>query len=395
MGSASRKNPESLRRVSYWIVGLSTAILASRTCTASGISLSLRLEVRFAMRRGCDFLLAQQREDGSWAGNPVITSYAALALANSPALPPERSSPAVNRAAAFVASNARPDGAIRNASRERHPVLATAWSMLILIRTDLQGNASLLRKARAFLLHSRQSTEEAVPVGFSPAPGGSPDLITTQAVLEALYLSNDLATDKADRTAARQACAAGLAFVLACRRTGGTDEMSKPGRAVDAFDLPGAFGPRPPSVPRPSDEAFPLPYDLPLLTCWGLRGLLYGGMSPDDPRVRDAVGWLRQYAGARLDRPAGRTPLLLLHALARVAVAFEDRGIALLSGDAGTWRRQILNAVLAVQTGDGGWEESAPDGWGAHREFMTACAVLTLGTVGGETAADSRTEEKE
>jgi len=337
---------------------------------------SLRLEAQGAIRRGGRYLCSRQLPDGSWAENPAVTSLCALALLNAPPEAPADFREHAARGVQFIVTRLAGDARSEFAAGQQYPVFTVAVAMLAVIRIQEAADAAFLRQARQFLLNAQcRNLPETDPLygGFRSGKDRRPDLTTTEYALEALYLSDAL--DRPPTTAepaagkrADAAYAAALVFISRCQRSGGLTAAppggffrDSPGDGIVATPLPGT------------------PRSIGYLTCAGLKSLLYAGVKADDPRVRAALGWLREAFSVDHNPGLGEAGYYTyLFTLTKALNAWERDAGGLAAAFRPTWRREVTEALLARQGGDGQWTHRAPDWWENRPELTTAYALLAL-----------------
>jgi len=339
----------------------------------SRIEDSLRLEAHAALRRSCRQLQTWQLPDGSWAEHPAITSLAVLALLNArpwAAAESQRYDAALD----FICRKITRDGMSLTRLEQAYPVFTTAVSMFALIRAGRPGDQSAIRNAREFLLSSQfisiPDTDSRFG-GFCREPQAAPDLTTTEYVLEALYLSDflnrpPLMTDEKAGQFADAAYVRAAAFIGRCQIP------------VTAVEMSGGFlnGPPPASEPAMVGPTHSPGY----LLCAGLKSLLYANVSICDPRVTAAVTRLNQIYTVEKNPGAGAAGYYTyLYTLTKALTAWERQTPAASTvSPPADWRRQVTEALLVRQLGDGSWRQQNPDGWENRTELTTAYALLTL-----------------
>jgi hypothetical protein len=229
------------------ILAALTFILSMGTAAAGpddplvSLDLSLVLEAGTSLRRGGNYLLERQMDNGSWANHTVITSLAVLALSNSPYATDPGCAAAISAGLDYLASQAQEGGGIWNQRSAQYPLYSTALSLLGLVRANRSEDDQILRQAREFLLHAQVVD---VPVdspdygGFSDPSGGGANLTMSQWVLEALYLTDYLDSGRNGQAAAAYRAAA--LFIGRCQLS--DQEAEERGLAGSFSDFPGRLG---------------------------------------------------------------------------------------------------------------------------------------------------------
>ena len=358
------------------------------TVARDDLDVSLRLEAETSMLRGTRYLLAQQLPDGSWSRHPVITAYALLALANGPdAFSPDNRR-AVARAAEFVAAQAHADGSIWNYRTKGYQVCSTAAGLMALIRVERPEYVSLMQNARCYLVGAQSvdmpRTDERFG-GFAAVSGEMPDLITTQCVLEALWLSESTVRNSEESSdALRQPLAAAYdaatSFVSRCQRL----RLAGDSAAPAALREPAGWFAESPEGPASPNAVSSTPSGIALLTCAGLKSLLYAGVGTEDARTRAAQDWVRAHYAVSENPGLGRIGLFTyLYMLTKTLKAWEASNAGLPAIPRTNWRCGIVAELLALQRGRGHWLQDDPHWWETQPELVTAYALLCLELVCG------------
>jgi squalene-hopene/tetraprenyl-beta-curcumene cyclase len=115
------------------------------------------------------------------------------------------------------------------------------------------------------------------------------------------------------------------------------------------------------------------------MTYAGFKSMLYAGLAPDDPRVKDAFGWIRRHFTFRENPGLGaQGHFYYLHAMARALAAANQRVIVDEAGVEHAWRDELVDTLLALQGADGSWRNTADRWQEAQPDLATAYAALAL-----------------
>ena len=90
----------------------SSQVLFSQQTASQLIPSQTQKEITASMQRGADYLLKNQKEDGSWGDHIGITALAATALMKMPGDNPYKQGAAVKKALQYIVGHAKPDGGI-------------------------------------------------------------------------------------------------------------------------------------------------------------------------------------------------------------------------------------------------------------------------------------------
>lgn len=321
---------------------------------ADGVGLSTLLEARAAANRALNLLLARQRADGSWAGDPASTAQVLIGLANAPEREADvRPVSACANAVAYLRQTA---AAQIQAPAGESSAAVLAGLLPGLARMGRTTHQDLLAAGRARLLGL------ALPVtlsggspglGFARSAGGPADPRLSSLAVDALLVSEGLAPAwEADRYGAlanylREALASALA-----RASPGNGSAAEPGPAA-------------------------VPVERQVEVALLVRALLCLGASPAerplaDALVRLAVAPPRQASAA--------------FALAEALSLTDGAAAPALSASLRGWPERLVEGLLGTQMGDGGWPAANAT---ESRDLATAWALRTLQVAAGRGLAET------
>ena len=359
-------------------LALPGASIRAADADSATLPLSLRLEAQASLGMAGSWLLERQLDNGSWANHPVITSLAALALANAPTAERNDSQAALGKALNFIVSQARPDGGIWNRESQQYPLYSTAISLLALVRVNRPGDDAVLRRGREYLLKAQLATRLALAAsdgGFSSGNGRPPNLTESQWAIELLYLTDGLdrlsaesAPAAAERTAATYTLAA--AYIGRCQVPLDAPDAERRGSFLDQPGEPNAGTP----TPTPGTRRSPA-----FLTAIGLKSLLYARVPGNDPRSQAALRWLAANASLQSNGDLGEAGYYTyLYSLAKCLRALETAGADIEAAGIHRWRERLVREILRRQNGFGTWRQTGTDWWENRPELVTAYAMLAL-----------------
>ncbi len=339
---------------------------------SSGLRASLHFESRAAVRRGLAYLQRRQLSNGSWANHPVVTAMALLAFADSidantanDAQPRQTIESGVEYLIGL--QQQQDDGAIVNRAAIQYPVYSTAVATLALARVKPQTCPNVLLRARKYLVLSQHNMAENSPDfgGFPGVFGGYPELITSQWVLEALYLTDHLTTT--EKTAVYDRA---LIFIRRCQNPG--DPEAGGGMFLDS--------------PRQTDDAGKsmvspaTPTNSYMRTAAGVKCLIYGRVGINDHQLREGIEWLYSHLADSFKFLQSIEPCIYTSFFfigrAMSAVEMVERNDRF--PDLPNWRNQIAIELLNRQRGDGAWRPGEQAWWENNPDLVSAYAVLTL-----------------
>jgi squalene-hopene/tetraprenyl-beta-curcumene cyclase len=115
------------------------------------------------------------------------------------------------------------------------------------------------------------------------------------------------------------------------------------------------------------------------MTYAGYKSLLYAGLSADDPRVKDALGWIAANFTFVENPGLGQQGYFYYtHAMSRALHASRLDAVTDAKGAARDWREELVDALVARQREDGSWKNATPRWEEASEELATIYAVLAL-----------------
>jgi squalene-hopene/tetraprenyl-beta-curcumene cyclase len=209
--------------------------------------------------------------------------------------------------------------------------------------------------------------------------GKRPDLSNTQMMLDAMHDAGVSADDPAFARA--------RAFLERAQNRKATNPAAwaQAGSGDGGFVYSGANG----GESFASDEAGEGRYGEKLavkslrsygsMTYAGFKSLLYAGLSKDDPRVKDALGWISLHFTFDENPGLGQQGYYYyLHAMARALHASQEDTIRDAAGKDRAWRAELIDALVARQRGDGSWKNDVERWEEAKEPLATIYAVLAL-----------------
>ena len=115
------------------------------------------------------------------------------------------------------------------------------------------------------------------------------------------------------------------------------------------------------------------------MTYAGFKSMLYAGLSKDDPRVKDALGWIAQHFTFDENPGLGQQGYFYYaHAMARALHASRMQNIVDAKSASHAWREELIAALAARQREDGSWKNTVERWEEANEELATIYAVLAL-----------------
>jgi squalene-hopene/tetraprenyl-beta-curcumene cyclase len=337
-------------------------------------------EARRLTAAGAKYLLSAQEADGGWGAQAGVgvASLALKALIQEPTVGPQHS--AVRRGVEFVLKSQRDDGGVYSAEGlYKNYESSVALSMLSALKDPAyEKPAAALQK---FLKDNQWDEGE----GKSPADpfyGGAgygqskrPDLSNTQMMVEALHDSGLPPDDPAYKKA--------LVFIQRCQMLGETNDQ-----AFARGSTQGGFIYSPVSIGESKAETEDVEGRTELrcygsMTYAGFKSMLYAGLKHDDRRVQAALDWMRrnwtlEYNPNMPEKQSRQGLFYYYHVFARALEAWGDPVVQDRAGREHVWRQELVEQLAKTQRPDGSWVNEADRWMEGLPSLTTAYALLAL-----------------
>jgi len=355
---------------------------------APGRDESLLRESQAAVDRGLRFLAQSQKENGSWQDQPAVTALVVTAMIGSGQEDYGVESRPVTAALDYIRSFAQPDGGIYDRFYQSY---STSICAMALVEAGLPGDKALLGKARAFLLGAQADESEGLSEddiqyggwGYEPHPSGEGmhgvDMSNTQFALEAIRALEDIAeedaaaagTGEGGKTQTELAYGRAITFLQRCQNLKAINDQ--PWASDD-----GGFVYKPTeSKAGPTEDGGLRSYAS--MTYAGLKSMIYARLDKNDRRVRAAHEWIRRHWSVRENPGLDQQGLYYYYlTMGRALNAHGEDVVVDADGQAHDWRRELIDQLLTVQTGDGSWVNESGRWMETMPELVTAYAVLAV-----------------
>lgn len=330
--------------------------------------------------QGAQFLLAAQATDGGWAPEtgPGVSSLVLRALIQEPTVGPNH--PAVRKGVDFVLRFQRDDGGIYF-SEGLHKNYESSVALSMLAALPPGPYTPQVERLQKFLKDNQwdegdgKSIDDAWYGGAGYGNHARPDLSNTQMMVEALHDSGLPPDDPAYQKA--------LVFISRCQMLGETnDQPYARGSTQGGFIYTCANSGESKADTLTVDGREELrAYGT--MTYAGLKSMVYAGLKKDDPRVQAALDWIRQ--NWTLDRnpamPAAQAEQGLYyyyHVFGRALAALGDDEIQDERGRPHDWRTELTRKLQETQHEDGRWVNEADRWMEGLPPLTTAYSMLAL-----------------
>lgn len=344
---------------------------ASSAPAAKNTGSAERAALQTSVQKGIAFLRGTQKPDGSWQNYPGYTAIAVTGLLRNGVTDKD---PAVAKACDYLASLAKPNGAIYTDAlgpAQALPNYNTALSVLALDLTRNPKYQPIIKKAQQFLATSQFDEGE----GFRPNDrqyGGigygskvdNPDLSNLQNALEALrdtgYPKNAEVFKKA------------VIFLQRCQNRSETNDQGWAG--TDGGFVYAASG------ESKADELTKQPHSsYGSMTYAGLKSYLYCNVTRKDPRVQAAWNWLRANYDVNQNPRIGDDGLYYYyHTMSKTLSLWGEKSFVDANGTKRVWAPDLTAAIVRQQKPDGSWVNKNPRWRENNPDLATGYVLISL-----------------
>lgn len=361
-------------------------------------------QAREAITKGLAYLRSVQSPTGAWmlrepatgtdqripspATSTAVTALCLKAFAQAGAGP--ASDPIARRAVDFIRVSMRgPEGKLDpDPSPNGVGNYVASAVVSALAACDQPEDALLIQQGVEWLRNTQWDEGESVPRakdwygGSGYGSRGRPDLSNTQMMLDALHDARVSPDDPAVQRA--------MLFVTRTQNLTSTNpaEWAQHGANDGGFVYTPANGGESFASEDAGEGRFGelIPQGQPRslrsygsMTYAGLKSLLYAGLSPGDPRVKAALGWIRMHWTFERNPGLGRQGwLYYLHAQSRALNATRLAQVTDSAGVPHNWRDELIETLTRAQRPDGSWRNEVVRWEESRPELATAYALLAL-----------------
>jgi len=357
--------------------------------TETGIPEDVEKEAMASTKKGIDYLLEKQDDDGSWSKHPAVTGLCLMALKGSGM---EKDNPkiteAITKGKAFVKKFVQEDGSIWVAEgKKEYPNYTTAIALCALAIVGGEEDEPIMRKARKYLIDSqiKDKSRNHGGIGYGSSGYGHPDLSNTQWALEALYLTEFLdkepkAKSPEDQKKAAQAWANAVQFLSVLQHVPETNDAVWVVKDKNDPNY-GSFVYKPDqskASEKEGDTKSLKGYGS--MTYAGLKSMIYAKLKKEDPRVQSAIEWgAKNY---RFDDNPGMGPeghYYYLHTFAKAHSVYGENTVVTPDGEKHNWRVDLIKKLMELQKEDGHWiNDKHGRWWESVPELVTAYSLLSM-----------------
>jgi len=364
-------------------VAITTVSLA-----AKNLHLSLKLESQQTIQKGVAYLLKNQQEDGHWGDPnlPAFTAYALKSIIMDPAYDAKNPPAQVKKGFDWLLAQQKVDGGIYGKGMATY---CTSSAIMALYGEDPIKYKEAILKARGFLINQQtdwgvkgeDDTDFDGGIGYGGTYAHS-DLSNTHLALEALYHTRVLATDSGAKKVQELDWGAALAFVTRCQNLQETNEGEKTGNDGSFVYFPGNS--KAGEVVDSKTGRIAL-RGYGSMSYAGLLSLVYSDLDASDQRVKAVVSWIKDnYTLEENPGLDGQGLYYYYHSMAKSLVAANLLSLPAKNGLEIDWRSELVAKVINKQREDGSWINDQASRWLENDAILVTCyALMTLQQVHG------------
>ena len=375
-----------LWRIAYCLPAIACLLCFSRLETACGAdavkSADGARSYEEAVGKAIEYLRTKgQAEDGSFSAKagPAVTALVTTAVLESGR---KVGDPVVAKSLAYLQGFVQPDGGIYQ-PESRHRNYETCVGLMCFAAANADGRYNaVVKNAETFLKKGQwDESEDLQPsnVAYGGAGYGQaerPDLSNTQFFLEALKAAGAGPDDEAVKRA--------LVFVSRCQNlesANNTTEFAAKNPDGGFYYTPAGGGR---SMAEKTDSGGLRSYGS--MTYAGLKSMLYCGVSPDDPRIKAAIEWLRKHYTLEANPGMGdANPTMAnaglyyyYHVFAKALSALKSPTFTDADGKEHDWRKELTAVLVSRQQPDGSWVNENARWMEGDPNLTTGYALLAL-----------------
>jgi len=360
---------------------------ASSTVSAGGtegvLGVSLKNEVDAAIGRGLEWLVAQQKEDGSWSNTsfPALTALPLRALAQSPQA---RKNPATAKAVKYILSCVQKDGGIyKSVPGHKGGGLSNYNTAICMSALNAVGDKSLDRtilNARTFIASAQYQGADVYKGGFGydkATKRAYTDLLNTYYSVEAM-----VETAKKEDLRPKTEKRADIDWNDTVKYIARMQNKPEAGKE-DAWGF--FYKPGQSKAGTTTNEAGVVVFrSYGSMTYVGMLALIHANVSRDDVRVQSAFDWSSRHWSLKENPGMGPQGLYFFYnVLTKSLSAYGQDMVPLPDGSLVNWRVEVAKTLVANQkidpkTGHGYWINESGRFWENDSVLVTAYALLAL-----------------
>lgn len=346
--------------------------------------LSLKLEVKRAIKLGNAYLLSEVQKEGWWSDdeNPAISALVLTALERDPGSASAERKEVIQKGVQWILSKQQEDGGIYV---EGLATYNTATTIMALLATGEEEHHEAIKKARAFLIGQQTDWdgkgEDDHQYDGGIGYGGTykhSDMSNMHLALEAIYHSKKIALDT-EKEEPELDWDRALNFISRCQNLPETNDQAwvtdDPAERGGFVYFPGDSK----AGEKPLKDGTTALRSYGSMSYAGLLSLVYAELSPLDPRVTSVLEWLGENFSVE-ENPGMKHQGLFYYyqAMAKSLAASGRETLKTKEGKEINWKNELGSKLVSIQGADGSWKNSTSRWWENDPVLTTAYAVLAL-----------------
>jgi squalene-hopene/tetraprenyl-beta-curcumene cyclase len=317
-----------------------------------------------------------QADDGSFnaGAGPAVTALVTTGLLRHGRSPED---PVIAKALKYLEGFARPDGGLY-AEGTFNKNYETCIAILCFKEANRNGKYdALLKKADAFIKSYQwgadgQKGQQDIEFGGAGygRRGDRPDLSNTSFLVDALKAAGNGANSEALKRA--------LVFVSRCQNLEGPNNTTPFAAKINdgGFYYTPAAGGNSQAGEDPGTGGL---RSYASMTYAGLKSMIYAGLTPEDPRVKAALGWLKKHYDLNSNPGMGTAGLYYYYnTFAKALEALGQDKFVDEKGVQHDWRAELIDALASRQRPDGSWINENNKWLEGDASLVTGYALLAL-----------------
>ncbi len=363
-----------------WKAGLSLALaIATVFSTANAADDATAKQYQQMVDKAIAFLATKgQAEDGSFnsAAGPAVTALVTAGILRQGRSPDD---PVVAKALKYVEKFIRDDGGIYTEGTHNKNY-ETCIALVCFKEANRNGKYdALLAKAEKYVktnqwgaTHEREADASDVKYGGTGygRTNDRPDLSNTSFFMDALKASGSGADDEAIKRA--------LVFVGRCQNLEGPHNTTPFANKINDggfYYTPAAGG----NSQAGNDEQTGGLRSYASMTYAGLKSMIYAGLTPNDPRMKAAIGWLKKHYDLNNNPGLGNQGLYYYYqTFGKALAALGQDTFVDEAGVSHDWRKDLIEALAMRQKPDGSWSNENQRWMESDANLATGYALLAL-----------------
>ena len=382
--TAGKPMPKTGATPSTWKAPTTSTAPVS-TAPAAPMSDEYRAGAQQMLDKGIEFLLSKTEADGGWSAGggvykPAITGLVLKVLLDQPSLDRTKPLPEhITKGFDVLLKYRQPDGGIYE-PKEGQAAYTTSIAIMALAAAKNPQYAEIIDKAVAYTkgIQIKEGT---------PKPGGGTVAADDPNVGGVGYGSDKQSANLSTLSFAMAGWEAGgvpkddpnvqaaAGFLTRLQNNSETNsaKWAQAGKSDGGF----VYSPRESKGGGEGEDGM---RSYGSMTYAGFKGMLYAGVSKDDPRIRAAYKWIRNHWSLENnpnmpDKQSQEGLYYYYHVFAKALRHYGDPVISDGSGNQHNWRHELVDALKARLQEQGFWKNDK-DRWQEGSEILVTCYSL-------------------